>query len=92
MPTLLDRIVGPLTEDMDGDGTRGIVALRSATEFQARLDEVAEKTNEGAITDSDRRFGGFSTDEQKMQMKIGIHCLGCSHPSCPERESGGNDA
>lgn len=62
----LDRLVEPVVRTLTPDVARAIVALRADPELQARMDELAEKCNEGKLTADERdeyetniRFGNF---------------------------------
>lgn len=53
-PTLLDRMLEPLAEDLDVRRARKLVALRADPELQAKVDLLADKANEGTLTESER--------------------------------------
>jgi hypothetical protein len=46
----LDRLVEPLVRTLTPDVARALVELRADDELQTRMDELAEKANEGALT------------------------------------------
>lgn len=48
--TYSDRVLEPIAECLTYDVARRLVDLRAAPDLQARLDELAEKANEGALT------------------------------------------
>ena len=51
---ILERLIDPLTECLTPEAAQKIAALRTDAETQARLDELAEKANEGTLTDEER--------------------------------------
>ena len=62
----LDRLVEPVVRTLTPEVARAIVELRADPELQARMDELAEKCNEGKLTPDERdeyetniRFGNF---------------------------------
>jgi hypothetical protein len=62
----LDRLVEPVVRTLTPDVAKALVALRADPELQARMDELAEKCNEGQLTPDERdeyetsiRFGNF---------------------------------
>ena len=62
----LDRLVEPIVRTLTPEVAKAIVALRADPELQARMDELAEKCNEGKLTADEReeyetniRFGNF---------------------------------
>jgi hypothetical protein len=63
---LLDRLVEPVVRALTPDVARAIVRLRADPAVQARMEELAEKCNEGQLTADEReeyetsiRFGNF---------------------------------
>lgn len=52
--SVLDEILDPLAECFTADVARRIVAISLHPQKQARIDELAVKANEGALTDSER--------------------------------------
>ena len=50
----LDRILDPVTQCFTPDVARRLSELRADTELQARLDELADKCTEGALTEDER--------------------------------------
>jgi hypothetical protein len=48
--TVLDRLLDPLTRTLTPDGARAIANFRADRQTQARIDELAEKCNEGQLT------------------------------------------
>ncbi len=62
----LDRLVEPVVRTLTPEVARAIVELRADPILQARMDELAEKCNEGNMTPDERdeyetniRFGNF---------------------------------
>lgn len=62
----LDRLVEPVVRTLTPKVAKAIVALRADPELRARMDELAEKSNEGSLTPDEReeyetniRFGNF---------------------------------
>lgn len=62
----LDRLVEPIVRTLTPEVAKAIVALRADPELQARMEELAEKRNEGKLTPEERdeyetniRFGNF---------------------------------
>jgi hypothetical protein len=52
--TLLDRIFDPLGEVLTPESARRLVAWRADAETQRRLDELGDKSSEGALTPAER--------------------------------------
>jgi hypothetical protein len=52
--TLLARLLEPLGRCLTPDVARGFVNLRAEASVQARLDELADKSTAGALTDAER--------------------------------------
>ena len=52
--TILDRFLDPVTQILPADTARQILELRIAPELQVRLDELAEKANQGSLTADER--------------------------------------
>jgi hypothetical protein len=62
----LDRLVEPVVRTLTPEVAKAIAELRADPELQARMDELAEKSNEGELTPDERaeyetniRFGNF---------------------------------
>ncbi|MBI2808249.1 MAG: hypothetical protein HYX68_24955 [Planctomycetes bacterium] len=62
----LDRLVEPVVRTLTPDVAKALVDLRADPVLQARMDELAEKCNEGKLTADEReeyetsiRFGNF---------------------------------
>jgi hypothetical protein len=51
---ILERVLDPFTECLTPEAARKIVALRADPETQARMNHLAEKANEGTLTDEER--------------------------------------
>ena len=51
----LGRFVDPIASILTPEVAERLVQLRADDEMQARLDELAEKCNEGQLTDKERR-------------------------------------
>jgi hypothetical protein len=54
MSKLLERVLEPFAECLTPEAARKIVDLRADRETQAKLDELADKANEGQLSDEDR--------------------------------------
>jgi uncharacterized protein YnzC (UPF0291/DUF896 family) len=52
--TTLDRLVEPLVRTLTPEVARSLIKLRADRELQARMDELAEKCNEGRLTSEER--------------------------------------
>jgi hypothetical protein len=52
--TVLDRLLDPVGRALNGEAARALVDLRAAPDVQARIDELAEKCNEGQLTPAER--------------------------------------
>ena len=52
--TTLDRLVEPVVRVLTPEVARSLVKLRADPELQARMDELAEKCNEGNLTNDER--------------------------------------
>ncbi len=48
--SLLDRVLDPFTECLTAEVAERIVNLRADAQTQARVDELADKANEGALS------------------------------------------
>ncbi len=53
-PHLLDRMLDPLSRCFDAESARRLIALPMDPAVQARVDELAEKANEGRLTPAER--------------------------------------
>jgi hypothetical protein len=53
-PSILDRMLEPVGRSMSPEFARELVELRADPSDQARIDELAEKCNEGLLTDDER--------------------------------------
>ena len=52
--SILDRFLEPVVEFLPADTARKIIDLRIDPDLQARLDELAEKSNRGALSGDER--------------------------------------
>jgi hypothetical protein len=52
--TILDRLIEPFAECLTTGAAAKIAALRADPETQERVDELAEKANQGTLTEADR--------------------------------------
>ena len=52
--SLLDRFLDPVVEFLPADTARKIIDLRIDPELQTRLDELADKSNEGTLSADER--------------------------------------
>jgi hypothetical protein len=52
---LLDRLLGPVSRCFTRDSARALIGLEADPIAQARIAELAEKCNEGALTTDERR-------------------------------------
>ncbi len=52
--SVLDRVLDPFTECLTPEVARRIVDLRADVEIQTRVDTLAERANEGELTDDER--------------------------------------
>jgi hypothetical protein len=48
--SILERLLGPLDRSTPADFARALVELRASPDEQARIDELAEKCNEGQLS------------------------------------------
>ena len=51
---ILDRVLEPITDCLTPDVAAKLVALRGDDQIQARVDELAEKANEGTLSKEER--------------------------------------
>jgi hypothetical protein len=51
---LLEQVLDPLVECLTPEAARTVVALRADPELQARLDQLADRANEGSMTPAER--------------------------------------
>jgi hypothetical protein len=52
--SVLERLLDPLDRSTPPDFARALVELRASPDDQARIDELAEKCNEGQLSDDER--------------------------------------
>ena len=50
----IDRLLGPVGRSITPEFARELVELRASPDDQARIDELAEKCNEGVLTAEER--------------------------------------
>ena len=53
-PATLDALLEPLSRCLDGESARRVIELQFAPSVQQRTDELAERANEGELTDEER--------------------------------------
>jgi hypothetical protein len=53
-PTLIERMVDPIGRALTPDAAREILQLRADAETQRRIDDLADKCNEGSLTEEER--------------------------------------
>lgn len=53
-PSIADRMLEPLTACLTPEVAERIVQTRVSPDLQARVDQLANKANEGALTDEER--------------------------------------
>ncbi len=59
-PAAFDRILDPLVECLTREAAQKIVNLRADPETQAKLDDLADKANEGQLSDEERaEYDGY---------------------------------
>jgi len=52
--TTLDRLMEPIVRTFTPEVARALIQFRADPELQARMDELAEKCNEGRLTSEER--------------------------------------
>jgi hypothetical protein len=52
--TVLDGLLDPLSRCLDAESARRLVELRVAAPVQERIDTLAERSNEGLLTNDER--------------------------------------
>ncbi len=56
----LDRMLDPLSDCLDPEVARRIVALHIAPEIRARIEELADRSNQGELTESEHaEYDGY---------------------------------
>ena len=62
----MDRLAEPVVQALTPEVAKALVQLRADPELQAKMDDLAEKCNEGKLTEDEReeydasiRFGNF---------------------------------
>ncbi len=53
--SVLDRLLEPVTRCLNPESAKALAELRADAVAQARIDELAEKANEGRLTSEERR-------------------------------------
>jgi uncharacterized protein YnzC (UPF0291/DUF896 family) len=53
-PTLLERMVDPIGRVLTPEAAREILGVRADNETQRRIDQLADKCNEGTLTPEER--------------------------------------
>ena len=53
-PSVLDRLLEPLGNRMPLEYAKELVEFRASPDVQARIDQLADKCNEGELTDAER--------------------------------------
>ena len=53
--SVLERLLGPISQCFSPDGARALAEMRADAVAQARIEELAEKCNEGQLTPEERR-------------------------------------
>jgi hypothetical protein len=53
-PSILDRLLEPIGNMMPPDFAKELIDYRASPDIQARVDELADKCNEGELTDAER--------------------------------------
>lgn len=51
---MLDRLLDPVGHALGPDAARRLIGLRADAEVQQRIDELAERANDGELTDDER--------------------------------------
>ena len=54
MTTILDDLLDPLSRCLDEESARRVAEFRIAPSVQARVDALAERANEGTLTEEER--------------------------------------
>ena len=56
----LDRMLDPLSDCLNAEAARRIIAFRIAPDIQARIEDLADRCNEGQLTDAERaEYDGY---------------------------------
>ncbi len=67
--TVLDRMLDPLSDCLDDEVARRIVALRIAPDIQARSEVLAGRCNEGQLTVAERiEYDGYVEGAEIMSL------------------------
>lgn len=54
MAALLDQLLDPISEALDGPAARRLLALRANGAAQQRIDDLARRRDQGTLTDAER--------------------------------------
>ena len=52
--SIIDRLLEPIGNSMSPDFAKELIDYRAGPDVQARVDELADKCNEGELTDAER--------------------------------------
>lgn len=63
-PSVLDRLLDPVSRCLSFEGARALLEVQADPVAQARIEELAEKCNEGQLTTEERR-------EYEMYVHVG---------------------
>lgn len=61
--SILDRFLDPVVDFLPAEAARKIIELPIDPEFQARLDQLAEKANDGRLSSEEREEYARYVDE-----------------------------
>jgi hypothetical protein len=53
-PTLLEELLDPVMDSLNEEAAKRLIALKAGRKLQKRVDELAEKCNEGTLTAQER--------------------------------------
>jgi len=53
-PTVLDQFLDPLSRCLDAESARRVIDWRVPLQVQERMDNLAERANEGLLSDEER--------------------------------------
>ncbi len=75
--SLMDRLVDPLVECLTADTAKRLLSIKADPHLRARMEELAEKSTEGALTPEERReyasyvsFGTFAAILKSKARKL----------------------
>jgi hypothetical protein len=79
---ILERMLDPVGLALGPDAARKLIALRADADAQRRMDELAEKANEGSLTSAERSeyetLIAAATVIAALQAKARAHLAGSS--------------